>query len=74
MDISISVLKQNTNMNEIEHLESLDFTISSNAQLEINLPPGNYIILPRTTGCFFGRPYEKANDETVSELFNHESQ
>jgi len=70
MDISISILKQDTNLNEITHLESLDFTIAPNAQLEINLPPGNYIILPRTTGCFFGRPYEKMSEETVSELFN----
>lgn len=74
MDISISILKQDTNLNEITHLESLDFTISPNAQLELNLPPGNYIILPRTTGCFFGRPYEKMNDESIAELFNHELQ
>lgn len=72
MDISISVLKQDTNLNEISHVESLDFTIAPNAQLEINLAPGNYIILPRTTGCFFGRPYEKMNDESIAELYNYE--
>eukprot|EP00340_Litonotus_pictus_P004981 CAMPEP_0170517410 /NCGR_PEP_ID=MMETSP0209-20121228/3415_1 /TAXON_ID=665100 ORGANISM="Litonotus pictus, Strain P1" /NCGR_SAMPLE_ID=MMETSP0209 /ASSEMBLY_ACC=CAM_ASM_000301 /LENGTH=788 /DNA_ID=CAMNT_0010802657 /DNA_START=138 /DNA_END=2504 /DNA_ORIENTATION=+ len=73
MDISISILKQDTNLNEITHIESLDFTIAPNAQLEINLPPGNFIILPRTTGCFFGRPYEKMSDETVAELYNYEA-
>ena len=70
MDISISVLKQDNNLNEITHIESLDFTISPNAQVEINLPPGNYIILPRTTGCFFGRPFDKLNDESIVELYD----
>ena len=74
MDISISILKQDSNLNEITHVESLDFTIAPNAQLEINLSPGNYIILPRTTGCFFGRPAEKLNDDSVAELFNMETQ
>lgn len=74
MDISISILKQDTNLNEITHIESLDFTLASNAQLEINLAPGNYIILPRTTGCFFGRPYDKMTDESVCQLFNYETQ
>ncbi len=74
MDISISILKQDSNLNEIIHVESLDFTISPNAQIEISLPPGNYIIFPRTTGCFFGRPYEKMNDESIAELFNYNTQ
>ncbi len=74
MDISISVLKQDLHHNEITHIESLDFTISPNAQVEINLPPGNYIILPRTTGCFFGRPFDKMGDESIAELFNYENQ
>lgn len=74
MDISLSVFKQGVNNNEITHVESLDFTISPNAQVEINLPAGNYIILPRTTGCFFGRPFDKIGDESVTELFNYESQ
>lgn len=73
MDISISILKQDLSSNEITHVESLDFTIAPNAQLEISLPAGNYIVLPRTTGCFFGRPFEKMNDETVCELYNAET-
>lgn len=71
MDISLSVLKQDNNLNEITHIESLDFTISSNAQVEINLPPGNYIILPRTTGCFFGRPFNKLTDDSIVDLFDY---
>lgn len=74
MDISISILKQDMSLNEITHVESLDFTIAPNAQVEINLPPGNYIVLPRTTGCFFGRPFEKMSDDTICELYNHEIQ
>lgn len=71
MDISISILKQDTNANEITHVDGIDFTLASNIQLEVSLPPGNYIILPRTTGCFFGRPYFKKNVETVP-LYNYE--
>jgi len=74
MDISISILKQDLNHNEITHIESLDFTISPNAQVEINLPPGNYIILPRTTGCFFARPFDKLGDEAINELYNYDTQ
>lgn len=72
MDISLSILKQDSNHNEITHVESLDFTIAPNVQVEITLPPGNYIILPRTTGCFFGRPYDKLNDSSILELYNYD--
>lgn len=70
MDISITVLKQDNNVNEITHIETLDLTITPNLQMELNLPAGNYIILPRTTGCFFGRPFEK-NQLTKVELYNN---
>jgi len=70
MDISLTVLKQDNNVNEITHIETLDFTITPNLQLELNLPAGNYIILPRTTGCFFGRPFEK-NQVTKVDLYNN---
>jgi hypothetical protein len=71
MDISLTILKQDNNANEITHIESLDFTIAPNIQIELSLPPGNYIILPRTTGCFFGRPYDK-KQVNVTPLYNHE--
>lgn len=71
MDISLTILKQDNNANEITHIESLDFTIAPNIQIELSLPPGNYIILPRTTGCFFGRPYDKKQINQTP-LYNHE--
>lgn len=71
MDISLTILKQDNNANEITHIESLDFTIAPNIQIELSLPPGNYIILPRTTGCFFGRPYDR-RAVNVTPLYNHE--
>ena len=59
MDISISVLKlelnSSTNKNEIIHIQTYDFSMSPNLQLEFNLPPGQYLIVPRTSGCLFGR-------------------
>jgi hypothetical protein len=65
MDISLSVLRHDTGNNEITHIETLDFTIAPNIQIELTLQPGNYIILPRTTGCFFGRPYD-SNSKPVN--------
>ena len=77
MDISLTILKQDNNANEITHIESIDFTIAPNIQIELSLPPGNYIIIPRTTGCFFGKPYEKLfnsgnSDRSEINLYNHE--
>ncbi len=71
MDISLTILKQDNQANEITHIESLDFTIAPNVQIELTLPPGNYIILPRTTGCFFGRPFDR-KEVHVTPLYNHE--
>jgi hypothetical protein len=59
MDLSIAILRKENETNEITLVESLDFSISPNVQVELNLPPGTYIILPRNTGCFFGRPFDK---------------
>ena len=55
LDISISVLKFDLNKAEISHIQTYDFSLTSNLQLELNLPAGQYIIVPRTSGCFFGR-------------------
>lgn len=71
MDISLSILRQDSNANEISHVETLDFTIAPNIQVELTLSPGNYIIVPRTTGCFFGRPYDKMNI-TATPLYNYD--
>ena len=55
LDISIAVLKQDNDTNEISLIKTLDFTCNSNIKMEISLLPGNYIIFPRTSGCLFGR-------------------
>lgn len=72
MDISLSILRQDSNANEISHIETLDFSISPNIQVELSLPPGTYIILPRTTGCFFGRPNDKLLQVVNTPLYNAE--
>ena len=71
MDISLTILKQDVQKNEISHLQTLDFSITSNIQTELNLPPGQYIILPRTSGCLFGRPFDKPIPENTP-IFNYE--
>ncbi len=72
MDISLTVLKQDTIKNEISHIQTLDFSRVSNIQTELNLPPGNYIILPRTSGCFFGRPFNDNNNNNNTQIYNYE--
>ena len=71
MDISLTILKQDSIKHEISHIQTLDFSHTSNIQTELNLPAGQYIILPRTTGCFFGRPFDKPNVQTTP-LYNYE--
>lgn len=71
IDIGLTILKQDVNTNEISHVESIDYSLASNIQLEVNLPPGNYIVYPRTTGCFFGRPMNKPASGPVW-LYNKE--
>ena len=55
IDISVSILKLDINKNEINHIQTYDFSLTSNLQIELNLPVGQYIIVPRTSGCLFGR-------------------
>ena len=84
LDISISVLKlelnNNTNKNEIIHIQTYDFSMSPNLQLEFNLPAGQYLIVPRTSGCLFGRTIlnnikteNKKNENTNTEIYNIEN-
>ena len=83
LDISISVLKlelnNNSNKNEIIHIQTYDFSMSPNLQLEFNLPPGQYLIVPRTSGCLFGRSLlnnlktENKNNDNVVEIYNMET-
>ena len=65
LDISLTIVKQDANNNEISLIKSLDFECSSSIQLEVNLPPGNYIIFPRTSGCLFGKSKNNNNIQTI---------
>ena len=51
-DISLSLLKKKKKKNEINLIKTYDLNISSNIQIELYLIPGDYIIYPRTSGCF----------------------
>lgn len=68
MDISLTILKKDAKSKEIQIVETIDFAISANIQLELNLSPGEYIILPRVAGCFFGRPFDKGISKRVALL------
>ena len=53
--------------------------MSPNLQLEFNLPAGQYLIVPRTSGCLFGRSIlneqknENKKNNTINELYNIET-
>ena len=77
LDISVSILKLDLNKNEISHIQTYDFSLTSNLQLELNLPTGQYIIVPRTSGCLFGRNIlnniNNNNENGVTKLYNIET-
>ena len=54
-DISLAILKRNLE-GGVELVDLKDFTIERQCEIEVNLEPGSYIILPRTTGCMLKRP------------------
>ena len=76
LDISISILKlelnNSTNKNEIIHIQTYDFSMSPNLQLEFNLPSGQYLIVPRTSGCLFGRTVLNKIENKKNENINNE--
>ena len=73
MDISLSVLQYDKITNEINHIQTIDFSCTPSIQMELNLPSGSYIIYPRTSGCFIGKGNGKTNikgiDDNFSEIF-----
>ena len=73
MDISLSLLKYDKITNEINHIQTIDFSCTPSIQMEFNLPSGSYIIYPRTSGCFIGRGNGKTNlkdnNNKLSEIF-----
>ena len=57
LDIGIVVLKR-LNDGTITVIGKQDFEISRQAELEIVLEPGSYIVLPKTSGCLLKRPHD----------------
>ena len=54
LDLGIALLKRVED--GVELLDLKDFVQDRQVELEVNLDPGSYIILPRTTGCNLRRP------------------
>lgn len=55
LDVGIVVLKRMPD-GTVNLIESRDFVIDRQCEMEILLDPGSYIILPRTSGCLLRRP------------------
>jgi hypothetical protein len=54
MDLSLAILRRTSDGVDLVDLK--DFIQDRQCELEVNLEPGSYIILPRTTGCSLKRP------------------
>lgn len=54
LDVSIAILRRTAEGVDIVDLK--DFVQDRQCEIEVNLEPGSYIILPRTTGCTLKRP------------------
>jgi hypothetical protein len=54
MDVSLAVLK--CTAEGVELVDLKDFMQDRQCEMEVNLEPGSYIVLPRTTGCTLRRP------------------
>jgi calpain-15 len=65
LDLSIAILRRTADGVDLVDLK--DFVIDRQVELEVNLEPGSYIILPRTTGCLLKRP-DNAAQQNVSLL------
>lgn len=72
MDISLSILIYDSINAELYHKQTIDFAHTSSIQQELELPKGTYIILPRTSGCFMGRPFD-IKDVKKTPLYDYEN-
>jgi len=66
LDIGIAVLMK-TRAGDLEIVDIRDFVRSRECEIELKLEPGEYIILPRTTGCTL-RPL--GNKEEIPHLIH----
>jgi hypothetical protein len=71
--LAITLIKLENNADEMTHIESTDFLVQQNIQIEKTLEPGNYLVIPKTTGCLcFGRnPLNiNTNKENKTEIYD----
>ncbi len=61
LDMGIAILRKSGDA--IDLVELRDLTTEREAEIEVVLDPGTYIILPRTTGCTLRRPVEAKPEE-----------
>ena len=69
MDVSLAVLR--CTADGVELIDLKDFMQDRQCEIEVNLEPGSYIVLPRTTGCTLKRPEEaikRTSDKSVVTL------
>jgi hypothetical protein len=55
MDMGIAVLKMDKESGS-ELILFKDYMVQRNIEIELILEPGQYIVVPRTTGCSLKRP------------------
>lgn len=66
LDVSLAVLKCTTE--GVELIDLKDFMQDRQCEIEVNLEPGSYIVLPRTTGCTLKRPDEAKQASETSNI------
>jgi hypothetical protein len=54
--VGISVLRRVQSGNGFEIAFNKEFAIERQVELEVNLEPGEYVVVPRTTGCNLRKP------------------
>ncbi len=66
--VGISVLRRVQSGNGFEIAFSKEFAIERQVELEVNLEPGEYVVVPRTTGCNLRKPDSHRSDALPSLL------
>jgi hypothetical protein len=54
LDVSLAILRRT--QDGVDLIDLKDFIQDRQCEIEVNLEPGSYIILPRTSGCTLKRP------------------
>ena len=67
MSVGIAILQKKNNSYELAFMK--EFSQERQAELDVELEPGEYIILPRTSGCTLRRP-QNAEKQHIKLLEN----